>query len=362
MHAPHPRPDHADPRPSRRGPLPTPLGAALEPFYAWAVARRNRRFDARRGVVEFDRPCISVGNLSVGGTGKTPMVARVVRWLLADGRSPVIAMRGYKSRGGLSDEAQEYRRLFPGLPVVARADRTAGLLELFHDLEGQGRRGDAGCIVLDDGFQHRRIARQLDIVLLDATRSPFEDRLLPAGWLREPVGSLARAHAVVVTHAESAPAGAVAEILARVRGLGPGLITATCRHAWGGLIVREPGGAERQEGVGWLRDRDATPLCAIGNPGPFLSMARRAARRCADPIVRRDHARFEPALVRRLAGSPGVVLTTEKDWSRLAGDWPSQAQATIVRPVLTLEFDTGENELQQAVQRTAGLDLAEEEG
>jgi tetraacyldisaccharide 4'-kinase len=317
------------------------------------VRRRNARFDAGRGVVEFDRPCLSVGNLSVGGTGKTPMVAAVVGWLIASGRRPAIAMRGYAARGGESDEAEEYRRRFPGLPVVARPDRVGGLLALFHELESRDAAGEVGCIVLDDGFQHRRIARQLDIVLLDSTRSPFEDRLLPAGWLREPVSALARAHALVATHAESAATGAVAEMLARARGLAPGLITASCRHAWGGLIVRTPDGVERGENPEWLRDRDVTPLCAIGNPGPFVAMARRAARLCADPIIRRDHALFEPALVKRLSGTPGVVLTTEKDWSRLRAVWPRDAAAMIVRPRLTLVFDSGERALRDAVERAA---------
>src|ERR1043165_360740 len=162
----------------RRGPVPGAVGRLLARGYAWEIGRRNRRYDAGRGVVRFDRPVISVGNLSVGGTGKTPMVAHIVGLLLEAGRRPCIAMRGYAGRGGMSDEAEEYRGRFPGIPIVARANRTLGLIELFsreHETGGQ----QTDCIVLDDGFQHRRIARDLDVVMVDASRDPFDDALLP---------------------------------------------------------------------------------------------------------------------------------------------------------------------------------------
>src|SRR4051794_5329108 len=156
---------------ARRGPVAGPVGAALAAVYSWEIGRRNRRYDAGRGVVRFDRPVISVGNLSVGGTGKTPMVAHIVGVLLQAGHTPAIAMRGYgsKASGGRSDEAEEYRRKFPGVPVLARPDRTLALIEQFareHDDAG-GRQSDV--VVLDDGFQHRKIARDLDIVLVDAS-------------------------------------------------------------------------------------------------------------------------------------------------------------------------------------------------
>jgi len=345
-------PDPTSPR-RRRGPVPAWLGALVEPLYRRVIDRRNRRYDSGRGVVEFDRPCISVGNLSAGGTGKTPMVALLVRWLTEAGHQPVIAMRGYGAVAGRSDEADEYRRRFPDLPIVAQPDRVQGLIELFDRLHGETR--DADCILLDDGFQHRRIARGLDLVLVDATRSPFEDRPLPTGWLREPVSSLRRAGAVVITHAQSVPP----EFLARLRSrldavLPPGTPVFTCRHAWTGLKVRTPDGRETDEHVGWLADRTALPLCAIGNPGPFVERARLAARRCENAIVLRDHAAFPRSLVARLARSEGVVLTTEKDWSRLRAAWPASASATVVRPVLGIEFDEGGGRLRDLVLDAVG--------
>jgi tetraacyldisaccharide 4'-kinase len=157
----------------RTPPLGGPIGRALSAIYAGIVSRRNRAFDAGRGVVTLDRPVISVGNLSVGGTGKTPLVAHVLEVLGGAGRNPCVAMRGYGSgRGRESDEAMLYRDQFLSVRIVAQPDRVEGLLALLASDDG----GHVDSVVLDDGFQHRRLARQVDLVLVDATRDPFADR------------------------------------------------------------------------------------------------------------------------------------------------------------------------------------------
>jgi tetraacyldisaccharide 4'-kinase len=332
------------PRPPLRGPLAS-LAAGV---YGSVIGRRNRRFDSGKGVVTFDRPVISVGNLSVGGTGKTPMVAYLVRLLRAQGCFPCVAMRGYGRPAGEgldSDEATIYRRQFPDLPIVAQPDRAAGLIGLFGSEEGA--RVDS--IVLDDGFQHRRIARQVDIVLVDATRPPFKDRLLPAGWLREPLSSLKRAHAAVVTHAQAVTRTDAIEVETQLWPHLPKGVVAVCRHAWTGLRV-----GEEVVATEWLRGKCLYAACAIGNPGPFLAAARDAAGGLVGATVLRDHAQFAPEEVRTLVDSlrqhqADVLLVTEKDWSKLAvvppGTWP----CPVARPVLDLAFDRQEAELQRLV-------------
>lgn len=332
-----PRPPGRPPPP----PLPWPLGAALAPLYGAAIAARNRRYDSGRGVVTLDRPVISVGNLTVGGTGKTPLVTYIAgSALLERGYTPCIAMRGYAPRGGQSDEAAEYRRRLPEVPIVAGANRVEGLLALFASEAGAA----VNCVILDDGFQHRGIARQLDIVLIDPTRGTPRDLLLPAGWLREPLASLRRADHVVITHAESAPPGEVEEALHEVARHTAASVS-VARHAWAGLIVSE-GGAEREEPIEWLRGRAALPVCAIGNPAPFLTACAAATGvPGALPVVLRDHDPYVPATLRRvLAAARGAaaVITTEKDWSKLAGvAWP----CPVARPRLEMTFDSGEGEL-----------------
>ncbi len=343
---------HATPHP----PMPGLLGHLAARAYGAAIARINRRYDRGRGVVTLDRPVISIGNLSTGGTGKTPMVLWTVRLLQAHGHRPAIAMRGYARSGPggtSSDEARLFARALRACPVVAQPNRVDGLIDLFASPEGE--RVDA--IVLDDGFQHRRLARDLDVVLLDATRDPFADRLLPAGHLREPVSSLARAHACVITHAEHAATGAVEGVRANALAINPGLVVGVARHEWTGLRVASTDGEEGQP-AGWLRGKRVVAACAIGNPGPFLAAARDAAGGdLVGQLVLRDHDPFDAAAVGRLvalARRADAILVTEKDWSKLervrAGAWP----CAVARPVLELAFAEGREALASRILSVAG--------
>ncbi len=334
-----------------RAPLPGPLGRAASWFYRRAIGRINARFDAGRGVVTLDRPVISIGNLSTGGTGKTPMVMRVLRWLREAGHDPCVAMRGYASRvGANSDEALEYAQAFDDLPVVARPDRTGGLIELF----GTPRGERVDCVVLDDGFQHRRLARALDVVLLDSTRSPFEDALLPAGHLREPVPSLARAGAIVLTHAQAAHPDDVSTLRVRVHALCPRAVVGVARHAWSGLVDARGGFAP----VVALRGRRVGVACAIGNPDAFIAMARDALGEPGGVLRLRDHDPFGPASMERLwsmlrDARAEALLVTQKDWSKLARVPQDRWPCPVYRPRLDIAFDAGEGDLRRAVLEAA---------
>lgn len=329
-----------------------PLGRVASSIYAGVIASRNAAFDRGRGVVHMDRPVISVGNLSVGGTGKTPMVVHALGVLIGAGRSPCVAMRGYRGGRDGSDEAALYRRVRAGVPIVARPDRVEGLIELFSTDEGER----VDCIVLDDGFQHRRLARRLDIVLLDATRSVFHDHLLPLGWLREPVSSLARAQAVVVTHAERVPPGVVDELLARVREVSPGSLLAAARHEWLDLRVHHGHDASVRP-VDWLRGKRLVAACAIGNSEAFVSQAREiAGRPLAAALALRDHDPFGDATITRLvkaAQSCEAIIVTEKDWSKLLRVPPERWPCDIVVPRLGLRFDRGGGELAESIVEAA---------
>lgn len=298
----------------RRGPLPGALrllGPPLALAYRGGVAARNAWLD-RAPPRRIDRPVISVGNLSAGGTGKTPVVAWLARELLQAGRRPAIAMRGYKARrGGRSDEQLEHEWRRPGAPVVAHADRFAALSRFLPD------HPEIDVILLDDGFQHRRLHRDLDLVLIDALRSPFEDHLLPRGFLREPVESLRRAEVIALTRADLAGEEALADLrasIARVRGAVPEVEFAASWSCVDSSDVVEPRPVE------WLRGRSFVALCGIGHPEAFLAMAGRAGARLADTIILPDHARYDSALLaraaRRAAGTDGL-LTTAKDWVKI---------------------------------------------
>ncbi|MBM4022938.1 MAG: tetraacyldisaccharide 4'-kinase, partial [Planctomycetes bacterium] len=195
------------------GPGPTALRGLLGLLalpYGMVTAIRNLAYD--RAVLPDHGaavPVISVGNLTLGGTGKTPLVAWVARRLLAAGHRPAVVSRGYAARPGLpSDEAAELGMLLPDVPHVAERDRMAGV--------ARAVAAGADVAILDDGFQHRRLRRDLDIVAIDAS-DPFGcDRLFPRGLLRESRRGLARAGAVVLTRAGGVTPERRAEIRAAV--------------------------------------------------------------------------------------------------------------------------------------------------
>jgi len=338
-----------DPSP---GPLPgwmSWLAVPLAALYSVEINRRNRAYDRADGVTRLDRRVVSVGNLTAGGTGKTPVVAWAVRQLLDAGRRPCVAMRGYKSRGGISDESALHLKGLGGAPVVAQPDRTAGLRALFTTAEGRG----VDTVVLDDGFQHRRLARDADIVLVDATTGTLDGRLLPAGWLREPPASLARADAVVLTHAEATNPDHLRGLAERVRALAPGVPVTVARHAWAALRVHR-GVETSEENVGWLAGQRPMAVCAIGNPRAFVGGVQRAAGSLAGSVVRRDHDPYEPGTVRAIAAraravDADAIVTTEKDWVKLgrapADAWP----CPVVVPRLEIRIDEGEDTLRNIV-------------
>lgn len=347
----------------RKGPLPGPLGSLGAAVYARGVRIRNRKFDGGQRVEQIDRPVISIGNLSVGGTGKTPMVVHIGKTLRDAGKQPCIAMRGYKADCGgpcdESDEQAEYRQTLPGVRVLANPNRVNAIRSYLQEDEGS----TCDCIVLDDGFQHRFVARDLDLVLVDASRSPFEDRLLPAGWLREPVESLARADAVIITHAELASEEQLNQLneqLARVCGAGA---IATTRHEWAGLCVAD-GGADSETSFEELSGRTVLAVCAIGNPDGFLRAAAEGVGPDGEvvPLVLRDHDPYRPQTVRRVVEAVGqagasMILTTGKDWAklgRLSGqDWP----CPVARPTLRLGFVAGEQELAARILGVVGMEV-----
>jgi len=334
----------------RRSPAPPIVGALLAPFYGIAVARRNARFDKGRGVRSAMVPIISVGNLSAGGVGKSPHVRCIVQILKSLGKRPAIVMRGYGSKiDGVSDEQAEHRAETEGVPVVAHPNRYEAVTRV---LATTTPRADVA--VLDDGFQHRKLRRDLDLVLIDATRSPFSDRLLPAGWLREPVSSLARASAVILTHADIPSEGALTQLrmdVERVTGSRP---IAETRHAWNNRIPALINERETVKEKEYLKGRKALVVCAIGNPDAFIGQVRSNGASIADPLVYKDHAPFDDAQVREIIKTAreravDAIVCTPKDWTKLrrvpASDWP----CPVLRPRVEIAFLHGKAELEALI-------------
>lgn len=333
--------------PPKRVPPPTRLPGLITTPLSWlysvGINHQNRRYDAGRGVTVLDRPVISIGNLSTGGTGKTPMVHLIVRMLEGMGHRPVIAMRGYGAKPGeKGDEQLEHERALPGVPIIAQPDRKAGLRSFFATQEGSA----IDTVVLDDGFQHRKIARDLDIVLIDATRPPDQDALLPRGHLREPIDSLERAGLVVLTHSEQIDQTA----LQRLRDIVSSHTDApvmVAQHAWSSLTqhTRLAGGwGSEAVSLDSLASKRVHAVCAIGNPHAFLAMAR--ARRldvvAHDELA--DHATMSEShalawsRVQKESNSHWLMMT-RKDWVKAEQlkSWDEGVQ--VIVPELCVEID-----------------------
>ena len=330
------------------------IGPLAAPVYGAVVARRNRRFDRGVGVKRVPVPVVSVGNLTVGGTGKTPFVMWLCRNLIARGVKPAIAMRGYKAErsGGRSDEAEEYRAALQGVPVIVNPDRHAGIAAFLAD------GNTAHVVVLDDGFQHRQLHRDLDIVLIDARAGTPDDRLLPWGDLREPVAGLKRAGAVVITHADDA-VGADRTQHAVTPLLGPGVPLLRAEHRWSGMSVTD-GASETTWRVEWLKGKRVAALCGVARPESFLKMLRATGCDIVASVQLRDHQPVDAATAGSLATAAKreraqIVVTTAKDFARMGqvpGAWKGLA---VARPRLELVVAPSEPLIERVLAASGGV-------
>lgn len=282
-------------------------------LYDGATRGRNAWFD-RAPVRESPLPALSVGNLTVGGTGKTPIASWFAQQLVARGAAPALVLRGYGD-----DEWRVHQLLTPTVPVIVSADRLEGMRRA----KAQG----CDCVVLDDAFQHRRAPRVADVVLVNADRWRVPAGLLPAGPYREAWHGLARATALVVT--VKGRMDRVGEILAAAARVAPHLPVAVVRLVPGGVhavtaaAALESGG-DRQE-ITRLQAGGWRMVSSIADPEAFARQLREAGARVVEEQRWPDHHAFIPAdIARASASGQGVdgVVCTLKDAVKLAPQWP----------------------------------------
>lgn len=287
------------------------LAAASIPYSA---TMRLRRWAYRHKLLpsfHANIPVVCVGNITTGGTGKTPMVAWVVERLKEAGHAPAILTRGYKASGGKSDEADLLARL-TGVPVIVNPDRAAGAR--------QAVSGKADVLVMDDGFQHRRLRRDLDIVLIDATNPFGYDHCLPRGLLREPLSALRDAHAIVITRSDQVRGEALGELKNRLQALAPSASIHTAIHKPIGLI--DPEGNLR--GFEAMKGQTIGAFCGLGNPDAFFKTLSGLGMPAIWTHAFDDHQHYGPdtlAWISDQAKASGVsaLVTTQKDFVKLAG-------------------------------------------
>lgn len=280
--------------------------------YGLAVRCRNLAFDRGWGVRRVDVPVISVGNLTAGGTGKTPCVEFLARELRRLDLQVAILSRGYGSDAGRNDEALVLEENLPDVPHLQGADRVALAKTAIEELESE-------VLLLDDGFQHRRLDRDLDVVLVDATDPFGGGYLLPRGLLREPLASLSRADVIVLTRCDQADAATLAGLRRRLDRAAPGTPVVESDHRPLHLLDADGG----EEPLDRLRGRPVAAFCGLGNPEAFRRTLLGLGCTVVDFRVYPDHHPYTREDVESLGCWAGtladdaLVITTQKDLVKL---------------------------------------------
>ncbi|MBR9974403.1 MAG: tetraacyldisaccharide 4'-kinase [Bacteroidetes bacterium] len=340
------------------------MKTVLSAMYGLAVDLRNRAYDrGRRAVTRAGVPVISVGNISAGGAGKTPVVAFLAEWLIARGASVAVVSRGYRrettgtvvvsdGRGHLAtpreggDEPVMLARRLPELVVIADERRSRGCERAVTNF-------GAGIILLDDGFQHRAVYRDMDIVVVDANEALAEARLLPAGRLREPLSGLRRADAILLSKCQ--PGSDIETLRATLAGFSDAPVFAT---RFVPRTLRRLGEGDDLP-LDTLQGLRVGAFSGIGTPEGF----RRTLQEIGiTPVVEqefRDHFWYRPAdmlALQKAGAAQGVQvwITTEKDATRLSDTDVAEKLGELFYLRMEVEFVDGEEEFYALIAARSG--------
>ena len=334
----------------------------FEFLYKGVTEIRNWLFE--KGYLKIEKlpiPVISVGNLTAGGTGKTPVVFYLVQWITTLGKKPAIITRGYKAKIDLyqshlvsdsqgfllnekeaGDEATQLAKSLPDTPVWIGADRVQSGWRAYQE-------SGAEILLLDDGFQHRRLARDVDIILIDALRPWGYDHVLPRGLLREDKKNLKRADLVLITRSDLVDEETLTRIEKEVQKISPEIPifettheAKTLKNLQGHLIGFTPTNLIKK----------AYLFCGLGNPQGFFETAQQAGFSVVGKKEFPDHYSYDPTdliFLQKEAKELGaeVLVTTEKDGVKLEsfGD----TEIPVWQLGIELSVKNGEDELKNVI-------------
>ena len=334
----------------RRGPRAALARAVLRTLefpYTAAVRLRNWRYETGKAKAHSASvPVISVGNITLGGTGKTPTVEWLARWFAERGVRVGLVSRGYGSPSGQpNDEALELAQKLPGVPHVLDPDRVRGARRAIDEF---------GCqlVLLDDGFQHRRLARDFDLVLIDALEPFGFEHVFPRGTLREPLSGWSRADALVLTRAELVDAPRRAEIRDRALAIAPRAIWLEATHA--PRVLRTVRGDEQP--LESVLDKRVAAFCGVGNPESFRRALVDRGYELVGMRTFADHfayPRHELDQLARWVGEleAGAAICTHKDLVKIGHRWTSDTPLLALSSRLAIV--AGEPELSARLETLA---------
>lgn len=327
---------------------PHPIFIPLSWVYAIVVWIRNRLFD--RGVLttaEAGVPVISVGNITAGGSGKTPVVIEIGRFLLIEGKKVAVVSRGYgrKTTGSVvvsdgtsivsdahngGDEPMQIAAALSTAIVIVDENRVRGARRAVKEF-------GAEVIILDDGFQHRHLARSLDIVVMDAHRSPFDTNLVPAGFRREPLSELNRAHCIIVTKVRNEDEASVLLNNKNIVGIHYAFHSSYAPVALKDLAT----GAERP--LNELPGRSILAVCGIADPESFRRTITSIGGHVAELMSFPDHHRYDRRDVASILSTRNtiraeIILTTEKDAVKLSAFAGALSGIPLYALVMSVQF------------------------
>jgi tetraacyldisaccharide 4'-kinase len=329
---------HALIRGDRTGVVP-----ALQRFGLWSlslgyrlgIACRNLAFN--RGwmaVHKVSVPVVSIGNLTTGGTGKTPCVEHVARFFRHLDLQVALLSRGYGSEAGRNDEALVLEENLPDVPHLQGADRAALAQIAIEELESD-------VLVLDDGFQHRRLDRDLDIVLIDATCPWGHGYLLPRGLLRESIGSLNRADVVMLTRCDLAARESIEQIRTVVRSVKELPIVESVHRP-----AEWRNASHAVKSLDTLRGRPVGAFCGLGNPDAFRQTLTKLGMNVVAWRTYPDHHAYSRNDIEELRDwarqlpTDAAVVTTQKDLVKIRLD--TLAERELWALAIQLQITSGQ--------------------
>ena len=301
-------------------------------------------------------PVISVGNITVGGTGKTPLVIWLCKFLQQKQIRCAVLTRGYKATQNsklktrnYGDEPAILAESCPQARVIVNPDRAAGAAEA---VDGFGVK----VLIMDDGFQHRRLARDLDIVTVDATRPFGYGKMLPAGLLREPVAALKRADAIVITRCDQRPEAQLSELEKKLKSVNPDMMVARSIHA----AVCAISAGDKEISVEGLKDKKVFAFCGIGNPDAFLDTTKGLGVDIVGSRLYNDHYHYtnnDIADIYEQAArfNADLILTTQKDWTKILNSKFSilnSQEIPFAYLAIELKLIGGEDKLRRLIEDT----------
>jgi tetraacyldisaccharide 4'-kinase len=333
----------------------------------YSLVVRLRNFLYSKGWLKTHRVnavVFSIGNITAGGTGKTPLVIWLCNYLTQNSNLKTqnygfaILTRGYKATQNSKLETRNYgdepaiiAEDCPQAKVIVNPDRVAGAVEAINKFGTK-------VLIMDDGFQHQRLARDIDIVTIDATQPFGYGKLLPAGLLREPISELKRADAVVITRCNQITEAKLIELEKKLQQVNPNIIVARSIHA---PVCAKSVDNNKEVSLDELKYKKIFTFCGIGNPESFLETIRDLGCELVGSNVYNDHHHYVESdvadICRRAEGlKANLILTTQKDWTKIApfilkvqNLWLN-IQFAYVK--IELKFISGEDRLRGLIKRT----------